>query len=286
MLSIILVNYKNSRDIQLCLSSIIKHEPRHGEYEFIIVDNDSADQYLPDLQTRFPSIKIIYAPMNGGFAYGNNIGIQAATHDVILLLNPDTYVEDNSIEKLYDRLANDPDIDLIGPILLYPDGKNQSYYLPKSYLTLWKLFCVEFFLYKLFPKIKLFNSYFRTNMDYDKELEVEQLSGAALMFKKSILEKTGLMDDNYFMYYEESDFCYQAVKNGCHLLFYPQSSIIHVGGFSNDSPWHRKIALRSFKYYFKKNFNFITALFAIILFTTGESLKRTGIFRKIKDVRG
>ncbi len=275
MISIIVVNYKSSKDIYTCLASIVKYETNYKKYEIIIVDNDSNDPDLQRLKNSFPQIKILYAPKNGGFAYGNNLGIAVATFDYIMLLNPDTYLEDNSIEKLYNRLACGSDADLIGPMLLYPDKRNQSYYLPKSYLTLWKLFCAQFNLYKLFPNSRLFNSYYRTYMDYEKEVYVEQISGAALMFKKNILGKTGLMDDNYFMYYEESDFCYQAVKNNCRLLYYPQSKIIHIGGYSNTSKWHSNVATQSLKYYFKKNFSTVSSLIALLLFNLGETIRRS-----------
>jgi GT2 family glycosyltransferase len=168
---------------------------------------------------------------------------------------------------------SDPEVDMIGPMLLFPDKTNQSYFNPKSYLTLWKLFCEQLYLFRLFPRIRIFNSYYRTYMDYNREAYVEQISGAALMFKKYILSRTGLMDDNYFMYHEESDFCYQAVKNGFRLLYYPQSKIIHVGGFTNDSKWHRKAIFTSLKYYFKKNFGALSCLLAITIYKAGETLR-------------
>lgn len=256
MLSIITVNYKSSKNIDICLGSIIKYEPRYIDYEFIIVDNNSNDSGLKGIGQKYPFVKIIHAAENRGFAYGNNIGIKASKGDYILLLNPDTYLENNSIEKLYARLKNSNDIDFAGPQFLGIKKTNDSYYSPKSYLTLWKLFCESFYLYRIFNKNKIFNSYYRTYIDYEKESYVESMGGAAFLFRRSVIDKIGLLDENYFMYYEEIDYCLQAIKSGYKLLYYPESKIIHIGGDTTASlsEWSVKISIQSFKYYFKKNF--------------------------------
>jgi len=286
MLSIIIVNYKSSKDISECLDSIIKHEKNYTKYEFIIVDNNSDDPGLPQLAKNFPFAKIINADKNGGFAYGNNIGISRAGGDYIFLLNPDTYLTDNSIEKLYERIRKDKSTGIIGPMLLFPDGSNQSYYLPKSYFTLWRLFCERFYLYRIFKRFPLFNSYYRTYMDYSNETAVEQVSGAALLFRKEILKETGLLDENYFMYFEESDFCLQAARHNIKQLYYPGSRIIHKGGLDSESGWERSSSwfTESFKYYFKKNYSFATYYSALILFALGSCLKSI-LFALKKDHR-
>ncbi|MBN2160888.1 MAG: glycosyltransferase family 2 protein, partial [Spirochaetes bacterium] len=279
MLSIIIVNYKSSQDIEACLASIMAHEPGYRDYEFIIVDNNSGDTGLDGLKSRYPFVKILNAPRNGGFAYGNNYGLHEAAGDVILFLNPDTYVKDDSIGKLYGRLMRGSDVDMIGPKLLFPDNTNQSFFLPQSYLTLWKLFCEQFFLYRIFKSNKIFNSYYRTWMDYDMESCVEQISGAALMFRRDILETTGVMDEKYFMYFEESDFCYQAVKCGCRLLYYPESRIYHTGGLVSPPAWERstKYFVTSFKYYFTKNFGRPACIFASAIYLVGSLLRAFGL---------
>ncbi len=286
MLSIIIVNYKSSGDITDCLESIIRFEKKYTDYEIIIVDNNSGDPGLDILKTGFPFIRIINAEKNGGFAYGNNIGIKNASGDFILLLNPDTYLTDNSIEKLYNRIKSDDKTGIIGPMLLFPDGTNQSYYLPKSYLNLWKLVCERFYLYRIFKSIPFFNSYYRTYMDYSRESCVGQVSGAALLFRKSILSKTGILDENYFMYFEESDLCLQAARNGIAQLYYPESRIVHKGGLDSESGWERTSAwfTDSFRHYFKKNFSKTVYYTAIIIFTIGACLK-SAIFYIKRDSR-
>ncbi|MDY6934875.1 MAG: glycosyltransferase family 2 protein [Spirochaetota bacterium] len=276
MLSIIIVNYKTSRDISICLESIVENERNYSNYEFIIVDNNSDDSGLKNISENYNFVNIIYAPKNGGFAYGNNIGIKASSGDCILLLNPDTYIiENNSIEKLYNHLKQNHDINFIGPQLLYPDKSNQSYYHPKSNLTLWRLFCERLFLHRMLSNSKLFNSYFMTYMDYKKPKYVEQINGAAFMFKRDVIDKIGLLDENYFMYFEESDYCLQAIKNGYRLLYYPYSRIIHKGGLIAESNWVRSTRdyIISFKYYFKKNYNNSVYFIAMLLFFIGTMIR-------------
>lgn len=272
VLSIIIVNYKSSDDISRCLSSIVKYETKFIDYEFIIVDNNSNDHKLKELNEKFPFIKIIYAPQNGGFAYGNNVGIRHSSGEFVFLLNPDTYIEDNSIETLLDRIASDASIDIIGPKLLNTDKTNQSFFAPKSYLTLWKLFCQQLYLHKLFKRSKIFNSYYRTYMNYNEETLVEQVSGAALMFRRSVLNMTGLLDENYFMYFEESDFCLQAIKKGKKLLYYPKSIIIHIHADGIQSEGSINYFVNSFKHHFKKNFK--TAYYpALFIYSIGSVIR-------------
>jgi len=280
MLSIIFVNYKTSQYIGECLRSIQFYEKNYLDYEFVVVDNDSGDTGLDKLKNEFSFIKVIYAHQNGGFAYGNNIGINSSQGDLILLLNPDTYLEDNAIEKLLLRIQFDNTIAFIGPQLLYPDKSNQSYYLPKTYLTLWHLFCERFYLHRLFPKSLLFNSYYRTHMDYDKESFVEQISGAAFLFRREVVEKIGLLDENYFMYFEESDYCRNAINHGYKMLYYPGSKIIHIGGLGSPSNWNRSTENYSIslRYYFVKNYNHIIYFTAALLQAGGALFRMIILF--------
>lgn len=275
MLSIIIVNYNSSRDIHRCLNSIIQHEKNYAEYEFIIVDNDSHDPGLDSLGRSFPFIRIIFAPRNGGFAYGNNIGIVNCRGNCILLLNPDTYLVDNSIELMYRTFSARTDVDIIGPLLLFPDGRNQSFYLPKTYPTVWRVFCEQLLLHRLFSNSRIFNSYYRTFMDYEKETEVEQVSGAAMLLRKEVIDSIGPLDENYFLYFEESDFCHRAVIHGFKLLYYPRSRIIHTGGLIAETNWEwsTRHYIQSFKYYFKKNYGFFRCGIAVILHVAGSFLR-------------
>ena len=280
MLSIIFVNYNTSHQIETCLKSIEEFEKNYRDYEYIIIDNHSADIGLKKLNSRFPYLKIICAPKNGGFAYGNNLGIESAKGDILFLLNPDTCIKDNSIEKLLTKITLDNNLSFIGPQLLFPDGTNQSFFEPKSYLTLWRLFCERIFLHRIFKKFRLFNSYFKTYMNYNEPHYVEQLGGAALMFRRDVINKIGRMDETFFMYFEESDWCFRAVNADLKLLYYPEAKIIHEGGLIKEGNWERSSHdyLISFKYYFEKNFGKGHYIVAYCLFLLGTLIRATGLF--------
>ncbi len=288
MLSIIIVNYNSSRDIHRCLDSIIRHEKNYAEYEFIIVDNDSHDPGLESLRKTFPFVRIIFAEKNGGFAYGNNIGISNCHGSHILLLNPDTYLADNSIDLMYRAICTRSDIDIIGPLLLFPDGRNQSFYLPKTFPTVGRVFCEQLFLHRIFSNSRIFNSYYRTYMDYEEETEVEQISGAALLFTRKVIDSIGHLDENYFLYFEESDFCYRAVMHGFKLLYYPRSRIIHAGGLIAETNWEwsTRHYIQSFKYYFKKNYGSSNRGIAVAIHIAGSFLRCLAMaIRKKKTYR-
>ncbi|MDM7986144.1 MAG: glycosyltransferase family 2 protein [Smithella sp.] len=285
MLTIIIVNYKTSKDVVECLDSIVQYEINYREYEIIVVDNDSRDEGLPLVRQKHPFVKIIHAPRNGGFAYGNNLGIRSSTGDHILLLNPDTCIRDNSIEKLYARIKDDPSIDIIGPMLLNQDGTNQLTLLAKEYPTVWNLFCDQSNLKRLFKNSRVFNSYLRSYMDYGREQLLEHLSGAAFLFRKNLIEKIGLMDENYFMYFEESDFCLQTIRHGGKILYYPASKIIHKLGQSTSSGFSERANrdfVESFCRYYKKNFGLAASYVAKLFFLAG-SLARCIIFFIMSD---
>jgi GT2 family glycosyltransferase len=171
------------------------------------------------------------------------------------LLNPDTYLKDNSIEILANRIQSDPALDIIGPQLLNTDGSNQSCIAPKSYLTLWRLFCDQLFLHRIFRRSKVFNSHLKDYINPDRECYVQNVSGAAFMFKRDIIDKIGLMDELFFMYFEETDYCLRADKYGLKMLYYPESKITHLIGSSNKPGSERSVRffINSFKLYFKKN---------------------------------
>jgi len=282
VLSIVVVNYKTSHDVDICLDSIEKYEPNFNEYEFIVVDNCSKDSGFEKLKVKHPYVKLIYAQKNGGFAYGNNRGFEAALGDVILMLNPDTYLKDNAIEKAYKRLIEDPEISLLGPKLIDPDGTNQSYFHAKTYPTLWRVFCERMYLHRIFKKSKLFNSYFQTYMDYGKERYVEQICGGALMFKRFVVEKIGYIDEEYFMYFEETDWCRKAVKCGLKLLYYPESVIVHDEGLTKEENTKRNAVyfVNSLKYYFKKNGFFSTYYATISIYLLGTLIRVVVLYIK------
>jgi GT2 family glycosyltransferase len=267
-LSIIIVNYKSSDFLLGCIKSIFESQ-LDVKYEIIVVDNASADEGLAAVKKTFPEVTFIDAEKNNGFAAGNNKGINKAKGGVLLLLNPDTVVNENTIQQLYDKINSDPKIGIVGPKMFYEDGKLQTKNIIKKIPTLFAVFSHLFFLDNLFPKIKLFNSHYGLESDCLKEQNWENISGACLMIKREVVEKIGLMDENFFLYFEETDWCFRAIKEGYKILYVPSASITHfVGGSGIPSRKRNVFAYyESQSYFFKKHYGIFhfTALYLLDL---------------------
>ena len=181
-----------------------------------MVDNKSSDGGLPGVKKDFPRFSYLELDENRGFAAGNNAGIEMARGRAILLLNPDTEVDRDTLRILYDILMGDEQAGIAGPKIFYQDGSMQVEFLPKSIPGLRLMFYEMFFLGKLFPGSRKLNAYYgsRATFDYDRQQYLEQVSGACLMIKKEVVDRIGLMDDNFFMYFEETDWCFRALKEG------------------------------------------------------------------------
>ena len=219
-LSVIILSYNTKDLLKNCLESIRKYT--YGlEFEIIVVDNGSKDESVEEVK-KFKmqnlKLKIIENKTNLGFAGGNNVGIRKALGEYILLLNSDTFLKDNALLKMVKFLDSRPDISVLGPRLLNQDGSFQASVgrFPTLPVVFWMLFKEHFGgseYVRLSPK---------------EESEVDWLMGAALMARKNIFKKAGLLDENIFMYMEEVEWCYRVKKAGFKIYFYPEAEIIHL----------------------------------------------------------
>jgi GT2 family glycosyltransferase len=229
--SIIILNWNGKDYSKRCLKSI-KQNVRYPNYEVIFVDNASTDGSVEMVEKEFPKTKVIKNPKNYGCAKGYNEGVKIAEGDIIFLLNNDTKVLPKTIEKMVSFLVSNPKIGIVGPKLLYPDGRLQP--SCRTFPSLRGELFSALFLDMIFLKSPFFNKYHIGNFDYDKIKEVDQPLGSALMIKKEIIDKIGLLDERYFIYYEEVDFCYRAKKAGYKIFFIPYAEMIHYGGKSSE----------------------------------------------------
>jgi GT2 family glycosyltransferase len=231
--SIIIINY-NTYDITIqCLESIFNHTI-DIEFEVILVDNASVECDSTIFSTKFPSIKLIKSNENLGFSKGNNLGIKNASGKYILLLNSDTILIENSIKKLFNRISQDDEIGVITSKLIYPDKRNQ--YNQDSFPNIVKLIFEMFRLQKIFKKFGgryLLNSFYKE----EKEIFVDWVWGTVFMFPKSSLNifPENKLFETYFMYWEDMEWCYQYNKYKYKVLYYPNTTVIHIGGSSNSS---------------------------------------------------
>lgn len=223
-LSICIVNW-NVRDLlKACLGSIYANT-KDISFEVIVVDNNSSDESIKMIKTDFPQVKTIENSSNAGFTKANNQAIKIAQGRYIMLLNPDTEVIDNALNKMVRFMESRRDCGAVGCKLLNTDGTLQR--SCRTFPTLEVMLYSALFLDQLFPKSRIFGKYFMTWWDFNETREVDQPMGSALMIKKEALDKAGLFDENIFIWFDEVDLCYRIKKAGWKIYFTPDAQIKH-----------------------------------------------------------
>jgi len=226
-LSIIIVNYKSKAKLDNCLSSIFKVDRQNKNWEIIIIDNNSGDD-LKDIINKYSGLRFIQSACNLGMGGGNNSGIAQAQGEYILILNPDTVIIEGAITTLFNYLKNNSNVGLVGPKLLYPDGKLQlsCSYFPKFFIPILR----RTFLGDYFKKIR--DRFTMSDFDHSYIKEVDWLMGSCLMFKKKQTLKDGSeflprFDERYFMYFEDTDLARTFNKHGLKVIYNPEAIVIH-----------------------------------------------------------
>ena len=240
--SVIIINYNSFVLTGNCIRSVISQTKGVG-YEIILVDNASTECDADLFLDEFPGIRLIKSPVNGGFARGNNLGIEKATGDQILLLNSDTILQEDSISKAALCLEKDPGTGVLGCRMTFPDGKIQ--YTVRRFRSIsWELLDLFRFVPLLMPysqKAKrMLGKYFR----HDEDTHCDWLNGAFFLFPRVLLEKLPgkKLDETFFMYGEDQLWCEQIKALGYRNLFYAGTTIIHINSGST-SP-EKQLALR------------------------------------------
>jgi GT2 family glycosyltransferase len=200
------------------------------DYEVIVVDNASNDGSLEMLKSDFPQIVLIENEENWGFAAANNQAIAVAKGRYILLLNSDTVVLDRAIEKTISFADKNPKAGAIGCRVINPDGTLQATCF--MFPSILNMLLSSTYLYKIFPKNKFFGREQMTWWDRNDVREVDVITGCFMLVRRETIEQTGNMDESFFMYGEETDWCYRLKKNGWKVMFTPVGQIIHFGGQS------------------------------------------------------
>jgi len=240
--SIIIINYNSFRMTSDCIRSVIRYT-KEISYEIILVDNASAESDPGLFLNEFPGIRLIRSDKNGGFAYGNNLGIAAATGDIILLLNSDTVLTEDSISLSARYLMAHPGAGVVSCRMTYPDGKIQ--YIARRFRSIsWELLDLFRFIPMLMPYStrakRMLGKYFR----HDTNLQADWLNGAFFMFPKKIMEQLpgNKLDDRFFMYGEDQLWCEQFKNLGYHHLFFADTTIIHIN--SGSTSLSKQLGLR------------------------------------------
>jgi N-acetylglucosaminyl-diphospho-decaprenol L-rhamnosyltransferase len=225
-LSIIIVTYNSTAYVDACLGSLVQHPPS-SDHEIVVVDNASTDGTAAAIRSRWHGVRVIDAGANLGFARANNAGIQQTFGSLILLLNPDTSVPADSLDTLVAALDARPDAAVAGPRLVDADGRVElSFGRTLSPLAeIRQKFLVEGSR-RTGPIAAYVESITR------KPQEVDWVSGACLLVRRADAEAVGLMDERFFMYAEDVDFCASIRARGRRVLFCPAAEVIHLRGRS------------------------------------------------------
>ncbi|MEN9523670.1 MAG: hypothetical protein RL065_2047 [Bacteroidota bacterium] len=230
LLSIIIVNYNVKYFLEECLQSV-RHAVKNIDAEIFVVDNNSVDGSVDWIKEKFSYVTLIANDKNVGFSKANNQAIKLANGKFILLLNPDTVVQEDTFEKCIEFMNEHDDAGAIGVRMIDGTGK----YLPESkrgYPSLKVALFKMLGFANAFPTSKYFNEYYLGHLNKNKTQEVDVLAGAFMFMRKSVIEEIGLLDETFFMYGEDIDLSWRIVKAGYKNYYLPTTQIIHYKGES------------------------------------------------------
>ncbi len=281
-ISIVIVNYNVKHFLEQCLHSVFN---ALGEIhaEVFVVDNNSVDGSCQIVKEKFPQVKLIENKENVGFSKANNQAIRQSKGRYVLLLNPDTFVQEDTLKKCIDFCDERPEIGGLGIKMI--DGKGN--FLPESKRSLPTpevAFFKIFGLSSIFPKSKVFGKYHLGYLDKNKNHEVEILAGAFMMLRKEALDKTGLLDETFFMYGEDIDLSYRIIQAGYKNYYFADSTIIHYKGESTKkgSINYVLVFYRAMIIFAQKHFSNKNARIYSLLINTAVYIRATlGIVRRI-----
>ncbi len=225
--SVVVVTYNPRPWIEECLESVRGHET-------IVVDHGSTDSTVELVRERFPEARLVQQE-NKGLGGGSNAGMRVASGDYYLLLNSDAWAVGDAVDRLADFADANPKAAVFGPKLLNPDGSLQR--SVRGFPTLWRLATEYFFLRKLAPRTRALNAFYGARFDHHEVREAEFLMGACLLVRREAADTVGLFDEDFFMFSEETDWCYRFRQAGWKVLFYPGAEFVHVGGATTAQNW-------------------------------------------------
>jgi len=272
-LSIIIVNYNAKRFLTDCLLSIY-NTVKHVTYEIIVIDNNSNDSSIDSIKKRFPKVKLIINKDNLGYARANNQGIKIARGNLILLLNPDTVVLNESIQKMVTYARKNKDVGIIGCRVVNPGNKLQwdscgSFLTPLSFLL------KESGFEKVFPNNHFFGRRLMRYWHRNSSRAIDWVSGVCMLIKKEVIKDIGMLDERYFAYMEDMDFCRQARQKKWQIYFLSNAEIFHNSSASwkQRSGEHLLTSLTSEKKYFNKYYQQLGVVLFKIFHLYGSYLK-------------
>jgi hypothetical protein len=272
--SVVIVNW-NTRDIlRNCLKSIYE-QTGDVALEVIVIDNASSDGSAEMVRKNFPKVNLIENSENRGFAAANNQGITIAEGRYVLLLNSDTIVLENAIDKTLSFADAHPEAAIVGCQVW--DDSDTIQMTCFRFPSVFNLFLSAFWLNKFFKHNRILGREWMLWWGRDSEREVDVISGSFMFVKRKAIEEVGLMDEDYFLYYEETDWCYRFARAGWKILFWPGAKILHWHGGRNSS---KQESLRMFVQFqksllifFRKHYGWLNCITARLLLIMSFGLR-------------
>ncbi len=248
-LSICIVNLNAADYLRGCLDSL--PQAAGGlSYEIILVDNGSRDASLSILREEYPQVQVIANPVNGGYTRPMNQALRAGRGRFLVQLNPDTVAHLGAFAALHAWMQDHPDTGILSPKMLNRDGSFQRQ-CRRSAARPWDVLTYFSGLWRLFPRSRTWGRYLMTYLPEDQPCEVEAVSGSCMFIRRALVEQIGYLDERYFAYQEDSDFCFRARQAGWKVIFLPAAQITHFGGQGGSGAqpyraiyqWHRSYYL-------------------------------------------
>lgn len=275
-ISIIIVNYNTKELLNQTIQSVI-NTTNNINYEILVVDNNSTDGSVNMLKNTYSNnsvVKPIYNSDNVGFSKANNKAMKAAKGKYILLLNSDTKVLEKCIEKSFEYMKSDHTIGALGCKLILGDGTLDHACkrgFPSPSASLYYMLKLD----KLFPKVKKFGQYKMSYLSKDTIGEVDALTGAFMMVRHDAIEKIGFLDEEFFMYGEDLDWCYRIKEAGYKIMYYPEATTIHFKGQSSKKKKWKTLYefYRAMYLFYNKHYKNKYNIFVSLLVYTGIALR-------------
>jgi GT2 family glycosyltransferase len=254
-ISICITTFKAREFLRDCLRSIHDATPE-ASFEIIVVDNGSQDGTVEMLSADFPQVRLIQNDENLGFTRPYNQALRVAGARFLVILNPDTIVHPEALERLMGFLETHPRVGVVGPKVLNRDGSLQKP-CRRGDARPWNAISYFTRLSRLFPKRKFFSGYLMTYMDEDETHPVDGVSGSCMMIRREVIDEIGYLDERFFAYQEDADYCLRARQAGWEVYYYPEAQVTHFGGqggsrvqpYRSVVEWHR-----SYWLYYRKHF--------------------------------
>jgi GT2 family glycosyltransferase len=218
--SVVVVTYNALPWLEQALESV-------AAYDTVVVDNGSTDGTVALVRERFPDVRIIEQE-NRGLAAGWNAGIGATDGDYVLILNADAWAVGDAVERLAAFADEHPRAAIAGPRLRYPDGRLQP--SVRGFPTPWRLATEYLFLRKLAPRSRALNAFYASGFDHATQRAADFVMGACMLARRAAIDEVGLLDEDFFLFSEETDWCYRFRQAGWDVLFTPDPEFVHVGG--------------------------------------------------------